>query len=81
VENNICHGTRILRDVLDRAQTTRGALLRYNGCVAGTNTPDCWKYPRMVQIRAARVRKQILADTDAFAPRPPLLTRLALAEP
>jgi soluble lytic murein transglycosylase-like protein len=79
VENNICHGTRILRTVLDRAQTTRGALLRYNGCVAGTNTPDCWKYPRHVLTRAGTVRKRILADTDAFAPRPPLLSRTAFA--
>jgi soluble lytic murein transglycosylase-like protein len=76
VENNICHGTRILRDVLDRAQTTRGALLRYNGCVAGTNTPDCWKYPRMVLTRAGRVRRHVLADTQAFAPEAPPLARL-----
>jgi soluble lytic murein transglycosylase-like protein len=81
VENNICHGTRILRDKLARAQTTRGALLRYNGCVAGTNTPDCWKYPRMVLTRAGTVRKRILAETDAFAPRPPLMARLAVATP
>jgi soluble lytic murein transglycosylase-like protein len=81
VENNICHGTRILRRALDRAQTTRGALLRYNGCVAGTNTPDCWKYPHHVLTRAGRVRRQIVADTDAFAPRPPLLSQLALAAP
>jgi soluble lytic murein transglycosylase-like protein len=76
VENNICHGTRILRDKLTRAQTTRGALLRYNGCVAGTNTPDCWKYPRMVLTRAGTVRRQLLAGTDAFAPKPPLLARV-----
>jgi soluble lytic murein transglycosylase-like protein len=79
VENNICHGTRILRTVLDRAQTTRGALLRYNGCVAGTNTPDCWKYPRHVLTRASTVRKRILAETDAFAPKPPPLSRIAFA--
>ena len=66
VENNICHGTRILRDVLNRAQTTRGALLRYNGCRAGTNTPDCWTYPRAVLTRASRVRRQIIEDTRAF---------------
>jgi soluble lytic murein transglycosylase-like protein len=78
VENNICHGTRILRDVLDRARTTRGALLRYNGCVAGTNTPDCWRYPHMVLRRASTVRRQLLAETDAFAPKPPpILASLA----
>jgi len=81
VENNICHGTRILRDVLNRAQTTRGALLRYNGCVAGTNTPDCWKYPRAVLVRAGRVRQQLLVDSNAFAPKPPPLARLAVVTP
>jgi soluble lytic murein transglycosylase-like protein len=81
VENNICHGTRILRDVLSRSRTTRGALLRYNGCVAGTNTPDCFKYPRMVLTRASRVRQQLLASTDAFAPNPPPLALLAMAAP
>lgn len=81
VENNICHGTRILRTVLDRAQTTRGALLRYNGCVAGTNTPDCWTYPRQVLTRASMVRRRIIADTDAFAPKAPLLAQLVLVTP
>jgi soluble lytic murein transglycosylase-like protein len=81
VENNICHGTRILRDKLTRAQTTRGALLRYNGCVAGTNTPDCWKYPHMVLKRAGTVRRQLLAGSDAFAPRAPQLARVAFATP
>jgi soluble lytic murein transglycosylase-like protein len=48
-ETNICHGTRILAEALRR---TRGdldaALLRYNGCKYGTNTPNCHEYPTWV---------------------------------
>ena len=52
VESNICHGVAVLADNLDRARTLPQALLGYNGCVRGTNTPDCWKYPRIVYRRA-----------------------------
>lgn len=42
----------------DSAVLWRSALLRYNGCVTGTNTPDCHRYPdvvkREVQRRAVR---------------------------
>lgn len=55
VDANICHGAHIFahyfratnRD-LDRA------LLRYNGCVNGTNTPNCHQYPNHVFARAGR---------------------------
>jgi soluble lytic murein transglycosylase-like protein len=47
---NICHGVRILAHDL---RLTNGdlnrALLRYNGCVKGVNTPDCHLYPLWVQ--------------------------------
>ena len=56
VESNICTGSRIFADYL---KSERGnlhqALLRYNGCVRGTNTPDCQAYPKHVLARA-RVR-------------------------
>jgi soluble lytic murein transglycosylase-like protein len=52
VESNICHGVAVLADNLSRSRTLRQALLGYNGCVRGTNTPDCWKYPRIVYRRA-----------------------------
>lgn len=46
---NICHGAQILAAAL---RSTRGnldaALLRYNGCVNGTNTPNCHLYPYWV---------------------------------
>lgn len=48
IESNICHGVAILADNLSRSRTLPQALLGYNGCVKGTNTPDCWKYPRKV---------------------------------
>ena len=55
IEGNICYGAQIFRDNL---VSTNGniekALLRYNGCVRGTNTPDCRQYPYHVFARAGR---------------------------
>jgi soluble lytic murein transglycosylase-like protein len=55
IEANICHGARIFASYL---QSERGnverALLRYNGCVRGTNTPDCHTYPTHVLARTGR---------------------------
>ena len=61
VESNICHGTRILAHNLRRTTTSSAALLRYNGCVRGTNTPDCHRYPGRVLERAGRLRQEMLA--------------------
>lgn len=61
VDSNICHGTLILARNLRATQTSAAALLRYNGCVHGTNTPDCGRYPAIVLARASRVRHEILA--------------------
>lgn len=57
VESNICTGSRIFADALknERGNVTQ-ALLRYNGCVASTNTPNCQAYPRYVLARARYVR-------------------------
>lgn len=54
IESNICHGVAILADNLSRSRTLPQALLGYNGCVKGTNTPDCWKYPRKVYVHARK---------------------------
>ncbi len=51
IDSNICHGVAVLADNLDRSRTLHQALRGYNGCVRGTNTPDCWKYPGIVQKR------------------------------
>ena len=66
VDSNICHGTLILARNLRRTPTTSAALLRYNGCVRGTNTPDCHRYPTKVLARAGKVREQILSSTGAL---------------
>jgi len=61
VESNICHGVAILADNLSRSRTLPQALLGYNGCVRGTNTPDCFKYPRKVYGQARK------SNSAAFA--------------
>jgi len=51
---NICHGARILAHYLAASGGDLDrALLRYNGCVHGTNTPDCHLYPVKVYRRAS----------------------------
>jgi soluble lytic murein transglycosylase-like protein len=56
IESNICHGARIFAHYLDleRGNLDR-ALLRYNGCVRGTNTPNCHSYPMHVLARTGHV--------------------------
>jgi soluble lytic murein transglycosylase-like protein len=53
IDSNICHGVAVLADNLDHSRNLRQALRGYNGCVRGTNTPDCWKYPGAVYKRGA----------------------------
>jgi len=60
VESNICHGARVLGYYLKRTGNLRRALLRYNGCVAGTNTPNCRRYPSKVLRTASQVRREVL---------------------
>jgi soluble lytic murein transglycosylase-like protein len=55
LDANVCHGARIFRDYLVRAGgNIDRALLAYNGCVRGLNTPDCHKYPSHVYSNAGR---------------------------
>ena len=70
VDSNICHGTLILARNLRVTSTSSAALLRYNGCVRGTNTPDCHRYPGRVLARASRVRREILAASEALTLMP-----------
>jgi hypothetical protein len=52
---NVCHGARIFREYLSRAEGDLDkALLAYNGCVRGLNTPDCFLYPSHVYRNAGR---------------------------
>lgn len=57
IETNICYGAQIFRSYL-KAENGRyeKALLRYNGCVNGTNTPNCKSYPAAVFARAGKAR-------------------------
>jgi soluble lytic murein transglycosylase-like protein len=55
IDANICHGARIFAWNLKQTNgNVDKALLRYNGCVRGTNTPDCHQYPNHVYARAGR---------------------------
>jgi hypothetical protein len=67
VDSNICHGTLILARNLRSTSSSVAALLRYNGCVRGTNTPDCRRYPALVLARASSVRQELLAGAMAMA--------------
>ena len=69
VDSNICHGTMILARNLRATRTPAAALLRYNGCVKGTNTPDCYRYPAKVLARASQVRREILQASRVLPPR------------
>jgi soluble lytic murein transglycosylase-like protein len=55
IEANICHGAHIFASYLksERGNVER-ALLRYNGCVRGTNTPNCHSYPTHVLAGTGR---------------------------
>jgi soluble lytic murein transglycosylase-like protein len=80
VESNICHGTKILSRNLRAPNSSVTALLRYNGCVKGTNTPDCRKYPGRVLARAGRVRQEMLAaypESPAQSAGAPRIIQLA----
>jgi soluble lytic murein transglycosylase-like protein len=76
VDSNICHGTLILARNLRVTSSSSAALLRYNGCVRGTNTPDCHRYPGLVLARASAVRREILASAGDAA-----MLGTALAKP
>jgi hypothetical protein len=44
IATNICYGTSIIASYIKRAPSVQKALLNYNGCVRGTNTPNCQSY-------------------------------------
>jgi hypothetical protein len=61
IEGNLCHGTNILAWYLERNPgDERKALLGYNGCVRGTNTPNCHTYPDKV----ARLKHQVQREMN-----------------
>lgn len=72
-ETNIRYGVYILQEYLKpkqgqamSAEQVRKGLLKYNGCVRGTNTPDCWRYPVKV-FRQARKTVDPASQVQPFA--------------
>jgi len=61
IDSNICYGTSILADMIKRSPSLERALLRYNGCVRGTNTPRCHTYSGKVLSYADKAASQMLA--------------------
>jgi hypothetical protein len=67
IEANLCNGTSILAWYFRNFDGERKALLGYNGCVNGTNTPRCHTYPDKVAKLRDRIRRELEA---ARPPRP-----------
>jgi hypothetical protein len=62
IDANLCNGTSILAWYLRRnPNDERKALLGYNGCVRGTNTPNCHTYPDKIM----RLKYQIQREMNA----------------
>jgi hypothetical protein len=61
IASNICYGTSILAQYVKRAPTIEKALLHYNGCVRGTNTPNCQSYSGKVLKYADKAASQMLS--------------------
>jgi Transglycosylase SLT domain len=61
IDSNICHGVSILADLIQRSPNVASALQRYNGCVRGTNTPNCHTYSGKVLKFAEQAATQMLS--------------------
>ncbi len=61
IASNICYGTSILAQYVKGAPTIEKALLHYNGCVRGTNTPNCQTYSGKVLKFADQAASQMLS--------------------
>jgi soluble lytic murein transglycosylase-like protein len=61
IEANICHGVNILAQYVRTSPNLDRALLRYNGCVRGRNTPNCHTYPKKVRGYAQHAASMMTA--------------------
>lgn len=62
---NIRYGVWIAAHYLRKTQGDwRRAMLRYNGCVRGTNTPNCHTYPDRVKELAERHARSLCPSRD-----------------
>ena len=64
VESNICHGVSVLAQTIRQAPNLHVALLAYNGCVRGRNTPGCHNYSSKVLRAKATTESQMMAVTE-----------------
>ena len=62
IKDNLCNGTSILAWYLSRAGSEQKALLGYNGCVRGTNTPNCHTYPNKIWRLREQVKREITRE-------------------
>ena len=69
IASNICYGTSILAQYIKKTPNVQKALLRYNGCVRGTNTPHCESYSGKVLKYADQAATAMLSIP--FASEPP----------
>src|SRR4051812_2310000 len=70
-ETNLRYGVYILKhfakrtaDTLDAKEVIRIALLGYNGCVTGSNTPNCRAYPDRVRQHVDENAQSICSGRD-----------------
>jgi hypothetical protein len=68
IDANICHGVQILADNLKHSRNLSAALQRYNGCVRGSNTPDCHRYAGKVYRSARRTAVGLDGKVTANTP-------------
>jgi hypothetical protein len=61
IEDNLCNGSNILAWYLRTKGDERSALLGYNGCVHGTNTPGCHSYPD----KFTRLKTEVTREMNA----------------
>ena len=74
---------RAVHRVDDRDQAWRKALLSYNGCVNGTNTPNCRDYPDAVRRQVQENAKSSChgGDFDRCVVEPTTLVRSRMRAP
>ncbi|MEO5510772.1 MAG: lytic transglycosylase domain-containing protein [Longimicrobiales bacterium] len=66
IEDNLCNGSNILAMYMRDKGDERKALLGYNGCVNGTNTPGCHSYPD----KFTRLKTQVTREINAAKSKP-----------
>ncbi|MBA3645663.1 MAG: transglycosylase SLT domain-containing protein [Gemmatimonadaceae bacterium] len=61
IEANVCYGASIIQQLSRRSPSMARALQRYNGCVHGTNTPNCYTYSGKVFKFAEQAATKMLS--------------------